>query len=71
LQESRIEALIYFARHRWRHGLETQAANWNADALARIKIIMQQAKASKADKTGDNIDSGPIEIGMGYCNWIG
>jgi hypothetical protein len=39
--------------------------------MAQIKAIMQQVKAAKADRIGDNIDPGPINIGAGYQDWVG
>jgi hypothetical protein len=66
-----LQALIYFAKYRWRRGLPIQIAHWDADAMARIKVIMQQAAARKADKTAENIDPGPIEVGVGYRDWVG
>jgi hypothetical protein len=32
---------------------------------------MQQVKAAKADQIGDNIDPGPIDVGVGYQDWVG
>jgi hypothetical protein len=66
-----LQALIYFAKYRWRRGLPFQQVHWDADALARIKVIMQQTTARKADKTADNINPGPIEVGLGYRDWVG
>jgi hypothetical protein len=66
-----IQALIYFAKYRWRRGLPLQLAHWDADALARIKVIMQETAARKADKTSEGIDPGPIEVGIGYRDWVG
>jgi hypothetical protein len=39
--------------------------------MARIKEIMKQVKAAKEDRTGDNIDPGPINVGPGYHDWVG
>jgi hypothetical protein len=66
-----LQALIYFAKYRWRRGLQLQQAHWDADALARIKIVMQETTARKTDKTADSIDPGPIEVGIGYRDWVG
>jgi hypothetical protein len=66
-----LQALIYFAKYRWRRELPLQQVHWDADALARIKVLMQQTTARKADKTADNINPGPIEVGLGYRDWVG
>jgi hypothetical protein len=66
-----LQALIYFAKYRWRRGLPLQQVHWDADALARIKVVMQETTARKADKTADSIDPGPIEVGIGYRDWVG
>jgi hypothetical protein len=39
--------------------------------MVRIKAIMQQIKAAKADRIGENMDPGPIDIGAGYHDWVG
>jgi hypothetical protein len=39
--------------------------------MARIKGVMQQVKAAKADQIGDNINPGPIDVGAGYHDWVG
>jgi hypothetical protein len=39
--------------------------------MTRIKEIMKQVKAAKEDRTGDNIDPGPIDVGPGYHDWVG
>jgi hypothetical protein len=66
-----LQALIYFAKYRWRRGLQLQVAHWDAEAMTQIKIVMQQTAARKADKTAENIDPGPIEVGVGYRDWVG
>jgi hypothetical protein len=39
--------------------------------MGRIKDIMQQVKAAKADRMGENMDPGPIDVGAGYHDWVG
>lgn len=39
--------------------------------MARIRDIMQQIKAAKADRIGENMDPGPIDVGAGYHDWVG
>jgi hypothetical protein len=66
-----LEALVCFARYQWRRQKEITPANWTPEAMAQIKAIMQQVKAAKADRIGDNIDPGPIDVGAGYQDWVG
>jgi hypothetical protein len=66
-----LEALVCFARYQWRRQKEIMPANWTPEAMAQIKAIMQQVKAEKADRIGDNIDPGPIDVGAGYQDWVG
>jgi hypothetical protein len=49
-----LEALVYYAKYRWRRQLEILPADWTPDEMARIKDIMQQIKAAKADRIGEN-----------------
>jgi hypothetical protein len=46
-------------------------AGWTPDEMGRIKDIMQQIKAAKADRIGENMDPGPIDVGAGYHDWVG
>jgi len=66
-----LEALVYYAKYRWRRQLEILPADWTAEEMVRIKAIMQQIKAAKADRIGENMDPGPIDIGAGYHDWVG
>jgi hypothetical protein len=66
-----LEALVYFAKYQWRRQKEITPANWTPEAMIQIKAIMQQVKAAKADRIGDNIDPGPIDVGAGYQDWVG
>jgi hypothetical protein len=66
-----LEALVYFARYNWRRQREITPDSWTPDEMARIKDIMKQIKAAKEDRTGDNIDPGPIDVGPGYHDWVG
>jgi hypothetical protein len=66
-----LEALVYFARYRWRRVQEILPAAWTPDEMARIKDIMTQIKAAREDRIGDNIDPGPIDVGPGYHDWVG
>lgn len=71
LVKKNMEALVYYARHRWRRQQPFQQAHWNADALARIVAIRQQVLAKKEDKSAEHIDPGPIIVGLGYKDWVG
>lgn len=66
-----LQALMYFAKYRWRRALPLQLVHWDANALEQIKFVMQQTAARKADKTADNIDPGPVEVGIEYKDWVG
>lgn len=41
------------------------------EEMGCIKDIMQQIKAAKADRIGENMDPGPINVGAGYHGWVG
>jgi hypothetical protein len=71
LVEKNLKALVYFAKYQWRQQREIVPNNWTAEEMARIKGVIQQVKAAKADRIGDNIDPGPIDVGAGYHNWVG
>jgi hypothetical protein len=66
-----LEALVYFARYNWRRQRAITPENWTQEEMTRIKEIMKQVKAVKDDRTGDNIDPGPIDVGPGYHDWVG
>jgi hypothetical protein len=66
-----LEALVYFAKYRWRRQYAITAASWSQEAMVQIKAIMQQVKAAKSDRIGENIDPGPIDVGAGYHDWVG
>jgi hypothetical protein len=66
-----LEALVYFARYRWRRQQEVVPAAWTPEEMARIKDIMTQIKAAREDRIGDNMDPGPIDVGPGYHDWVG
>jgi hypothetical protein len=66
-----LEALVYFARYNWHRQRDITPESWTQEELARMKDIMTQIKAAKEDRTGENIDPGPIDVGPGYHDWVG
>jgi hypothetical protein len=67
-----LEALVYYAKYRWHRQLDILPAEWTPEEMARIEdIVMQQIKVSKADRIGENMDPGPIDVGAGYHDWVG
>jgi hypothetical protein len=71
LVEKNLEALVYFAKYQWRRQNDISPEDWTPEEMTRIKAVMQQVKAAKADQIGDNIDPGPIDVGAGYHDWVG
>jgi hypothetical protein len=71
LVKKNLKALVYFARYQWRRENKICPEDWTPEEMARIKAIMQQVKAAKADQINDNIDPGPIDVGAGYHDWVG
>jgi hypothetical protein len=71
LVEKNLKALVYFAKYQWRRQNEIRPEDWTPEEMTRIKAVMQQVKAAKADRIGDNIDPGPIDVGAGYHDWVG